>query len=155
MELTIVKLNQHQNMLEQMAQWFSEKWRIPLQAYRDSMQESLQTESAVPGWYVMMDGERIVGGLGIIENDFHDRKDLTPNVCAVNVEEAYRCRGIAGKLLNYVCEDMKQRGVTTLYLLTDHDSFYERYGWEFYCMVQGDGEETMSRMYVHRMESCW
>ena len=47
---------------------------------------------------------------------------------------------------------MKQRGVTTLYLLTDHDSFYERYGWEFYCMVQGDGEETMSRMYVHRME---
>ena len=142
-------------MLEQMAQWFSEKWRIPLQAYRDSMQESLQTESAVPGWYVMMDGERIVGGLGIIENDFHDRKDLTPNVCAVYVEEAYRCRGIAGKLLNYVCEDMKQRGVTTLYLLTDHDSFYERYGWEFYCMVQGDGEETMSRMYVHRMESCW
>ena len=155
MELTIVKLNQHQNMLEQMAQWFSEKWRIPLQAYRDSMQESLQTESAVPGWYVMMDGERIAGGLGIIENDFHDRKDLTPNVCAVYVEEAYRCRGIAVKLLNYVCEDMKQRGVTTLYLLTDHDSFYERYGWEFYCMVQGDGEETMSRMYVHRMESCW
>ena len=47
-------------------------------------------------------------------------------------------------------KDMKKRGINTLYLLTDHNSFYERYGWEFFCMVQGDGEDTMSRMYVHR-----
>lgn len=86
----------------------------------------------------------------MIENDFHDRKDLTPNVCAVYVEEEFRCRGIAGKMLEIVCRDMKEKGIDTLYLITDHDSFYERYGWEFYCMVQGDGEEEMTRMYVHR-----
>ena len=45
---------------------------------------------------------------------------------------------------------MEERGVGTLYLLTDHTSFYERYGWEFYCMVRGDGEEGLSRMYIHR-----
>ena len=28
------------------------------------------------------DGDNIVGGLGVIVNDFHNRKDLTPNVCA-------------------------------------------------------------------------
>jgi hypothetical protein len=28
--------------------------------------------------------------------------------------------------------------------------FYERYGWEYLCMVQGDGEPEMSRMYIHR-----
>ena len=38
----------------------------------------------------------------------------------------------------------------TLYLLTDHTGFYERCGWEFFCMAQGDGEEAPSRMYVHR-----
>ena len=86
----------------------------------------------------------------MIENDFHDRKDLTPNVCAVYVEEEFRCRGIARKMLETVCRDMKEKGIDTLYLITDHDSFYERYGWEFYCMVQGDGEEEMTRMYVHR-----
>ena len=26
----------------------------------------------------------------------------------------------------------------------------ERYGWEFMCMVQCDGEEQLSRMYIHR-----
>ncbi len=81
---------------------------------------------------------------------FHNRKDLTPNVCAVFVEEDKRCNGIAGALLQFVCADMKERGIDTLYLLTDHDSFYERYGWKFFCMVQGDGESNMSRMYVHQ-----
>ncbi len=28
--------------------------------------------------------------------------------------------------------------------------FYERYGWEFLCMVRGDGEPGLTRMYVHR-----
>ena len=91
-----------------------------------------------------------MGGLGVIENDFHDRKDLTPNVCAVYVEPEHRCKGIAGRLLAYVCGDMESFGVDTLYLITDHTGFYERYGWTFLCMVQGDGEPEMSRMYVHR-----
>ena len=30
-------------------------------------------------------------------------------------------------------------------------TFYERYGWQFYCMVQGDGEEESSRLYIHTM----
>ena len=84
-----------------------------------------------------MEDDRIIGGLGVIENDFHDRKDLAPNVCAVYTEADRRCRGIAGALLNYVCADMKKKGIDTLYLITDHTSFYERYGWEFFCMVQG------------------
>ncbi|MCM1134614.1 MAG: hypothetical protein NC400_03470 [Clostridium sp.] len=47
-------------------------------------------------------------------------------------------------------ESMKEKGIDTLYLLTDHTAFYERYGWEFLCMVQGDGEPDMSRKYMHR-----
>ena len=96
-------------------------------------------------------GLKIIGGLGVIENYFHDRKDLAPNVCAVYVEEEYRGRGIAGRLLGHVCRDMEGKGISTLYLLTGHTSFYERYGWEFLCMAQGYGEEQMSRVYVHRM----
>ena len=94
---------------------------------------------------------KIIGGIGVIENDFHDRKDLTPNVCAVYVEENFRCQGIAGKLLKLVCEDMRSFGLTALYLVTDHTEFYERYGWKFLCMVQGDGEPDMTRMYMYNL----
>ena len=136
---------------EKAARWFHEKWGVPLAAYLESMEECLMKKAAVPQWYLAMEGERIIGGMGVIENDFHDRKDLTPNVCAVYTEEDRRCQGIAGALLDYVCKDMAGYGIDTLYLVTDHISFYERYGWEFLCMVQGDGEESMSRMYVHKI----
>ena len=150
MEYKIVSLIERPEMKDNMAQWFHEKWGIPLEAYVESMDECLAGVSAVPQWYVAMEEGRIIGGLGVIENDFHDRKDLSPNVCAVYTEEDKRGCGIAGALLNNVCEDMKKRGIETLYLVTDHTSFYERYGWEFLCMVQGDGEPDMTRMYVHK-----
>jgi N-acetylglutamate synthase-like GNAT family acetyltransferase len=136
--------------LDRAAAWFHEKWGVPLEAYRESMERCLRREFPVPQWYLAMNGEKILGGLGVIENDFHDRKDLAPNVCAVYTEEACRRRGVAGALLNHACADMAAMGVSTLYLLTDHTSFYERYGWEFFCMARGDGEERPSRMYVRR-----
>ena len=76
-------------------------------AYSASMSECVQNTSAVPQWYIVMNGP-------------------------------------------IVCDEFNAKGIDTLYLLTDHISFYERYGWEFLCMVQGDGEPVMSRMYVHK-----
>ena len=114
----------------------------------ESMTCTLEYVSPVPSWYVAKVGNHIVGGLGVIENDFHNRPDLSPNVCAVYVEEAYRGHGIAGALLNHAVEDMKSKGFTPLYLLTDHIGFYERYGWSFLCPVLGDGEDEPARMYV-------
>ncbi|MDE7355040.1 MAG: GNAT family N-acetyltransferase [Acetatifactor sp.] len=143
----ILKIQDHGELTEQAAEWFHSKWQIPKEAYLESINMCLEKKMAVPQWYAVMDGERMIAGCGVIENDFHDRKDLSPNVCAVYVEEDCRNQGIAGKMLRFVCEDMENRGVSTLYLLTDHTHFYERYGWELFCMVQGDGEEHLSRMY--------
>ncbi|MDE7252141.1 MAG: GNAT family N-acetyltransferase [Acetatifactor sp.] len=150
MDYRIIRLTDQPEIKERAAEWFYEKWNIPQEAYQESMAECLAEKSPFPQWYMAVEGERIIGGLGVIENDFHDRKDLAPNVCAVYTEVDRRCKGVAGALLNFVCADMKEKGIDTLYLVTDHTSFYERYGWEFLCMVQGDGEPDMSRMYVHR-----
>ena len=149
----IIRIIDVPEMKERAAEWFHEKWGVPLSAYIESMEEALKGVSSVPQWYVAVERDRIIGGMGVIENDFHNRKDLTPNVCAVYVEEDKRCQGIAGKLLEFVCEDMQKRGIDTLYLITDHIGFYERYGWEFLCMVQGDDEPEMSRMYIHNCQN--
>lgn len=150
MRFELVRLTDRPEIGAQAAQWFHQKWGIPLEAYVESIEDCITGGKPVPQWYVAMEEDRIIGGMGVIENDFHNRKDLTPNVCAVYTEEDKRGNGVAGALLNYVCADMKEKGIDTLYLLTDHTSFYERYGWEFLCMVQGDGEPDMSRMYIHR-----
>ncbi len=148
MEYQIVRLRDKPEMLEQMAEWFQHTFGIPAEIYRDSMTQCLEG-GAVPQWYTAMDGSVIAGGMGVIENDFHNRPDLTPNVCAVYVDKPYRGQGIAGLLLNFVCEDMAGFGIDTLYLATDHTSLYERYGWEFFCMAEG--EDGPARMYRHTM----
>ncbi len=151
--MEIYKIREHSEMADAAAEWFHSKWGIPLEAYKESINTCLKNGSGVPQWYVAMEDQKMIGGLGVIENDFHDRKDLTPNVCAVYVEKEYRLKGIARKLLDFVCNDMHNSGIDTLYLVTDHTSFYERYGWKFLCMVQGDGEPDMTRMYVHNFDS--
>jgi ADP-ribose pyrophosphatase YjhB (NUDIX family)/GNAT superfamily N-acetyltransferase len=148
MNYQIIKLATCPQLKDTMATWFHQKWGISKEAYMSSMDESLLQKDAVPAWCVAMQDDHIVGGVGVIENDFHDRTDLTPNVCALYVEPEMRGRGIAGALLSFICEDMKRAGYERLYLVTDHISFYERYGWEFLCMVQSEGEDHKSRMYV-------
>lgn len=136
-------------LMDVAATWFHSKWSLPCEAYLECMEAYLNKDTEYV-WYLCLDDDQIVGGLGVIENDFHDRKDLTPNICAVYTDEDYRGQGIAGQLLNMAVEDLRSRGITPVYLLTNHTGFYERYGWEFLCMAQGNGEPYLSRMYIHR-----
>ena len=148
-DYSYITLRERPGLMDVAATWFHEKWHVPREAYLECMEAYLRQETEY-GWYLCLDEDQIVGGLGVIANDFHDRKDLTPNVCAVYTDEDYRCQGIAGKLLNMAVEDLRSKGISPVYLLTNHTGFYERYGWEFLCMAQGDGEPYLSRMYIHR-----
>ena len=82
----IISLHSHPEWRIPAARWFQGKWGIPLEEYLTSIDECIEGMAAVPQWYIMTDEGRIIAGAGVIANDFHDRKDLTPNVCALYVE---------------------------------------------------------------------
>ena len=144
-----VTLRERPDLEQAAAEWFHGKWGVPKDAYLECMEAYLH-RAAEYGWYLCLNGGRIVGGLGVVENDFHDRKDLSPNVCAVYTETEFRGRGIAGRLLNMAVADLKSKGISPVYLVTDHVGLYERYGWEFLCMVREKSKQERTRMYVHR-----
>lgn len=149
----LISIHKNPEWINSAAEWFSNKWSVPKEAYLESMNQSLGALDKVPSWFVVLnEKDEIIAGAGIIENDFHDRKDLTPNLCALFVEEAYRKQGIAGFLLDNACKEMKKAGLKNLYLITDHTEFYEKYGWSFLTMVNCDGDEQ-ARMYVKSTES--
>lgn len=110
-EYTYVTLRQRPELKESAAAWFHDKWEVPQEAYLACMEAYLSHETEY-GWYLCLDSGRIAGGLGVIENDFHNRKDLAPNICAVYTEQEYRCQGIAGRLLDIVVKDLKEKGIT-------------------------------------------
>ena len=79
---TYITLREKPEIMHRAAQWFNSKWGVPTEAYLECMEAYLNHETEY-GWYLCMDGDRIVGGMGVIENDFHDKKEFFPNVCAV------------------------------------------------------------------------
>ena len=101
-------LREHRECIKRAAAWFHAKWGVPQEAYEESMLACLEKNTAIPQWYLAVHRAEIIGGVGVIENDFHDRKDLSPNLCALFVEEAWRNQGIAGKLLQFICDDMEE-----------------------------------------------
>ena len=147
--LRYIQLREMPELKTSASEWFHSKWGVSQEAYLECMEAYLNEETEY-GWYLCLDEDKIIAGLGVIENDFHDRKDLSPNICAVYTDEAYRKQGIAGNLLNMAVDDLRSKDITPVYLVTDHTGFYERYGWEFLYMVQGDSEPDMTRMYIHR-----
>ena len=88
--------------------------------------------------------------MGVIDNDFHNRTDLTPNLCALYVEPTFRHQGLAGILLTTVGDFLANSEFKKLYLLTDHTTFYERYDWEFLTMVTTE-EQSCARIYQKQL----
>ena len=144
-EYQYITLREKPELMNPAAEWFHSKWGVPTEAYLECMEAYLKKETEL-GWFLCMDGDRFVGGLGVIENDFHKSKELRPNVCALFVEPVYRKQGLARLLLDHACEKLAEHGITTAYLCTNHTDFYERCGWSFYGMVEEDGGD-FCRMY--------
>ncbi|HIT86783.1 MAG TPA: GNAT family N-acetyltransferase [Candidatus Coprocola pullicola] len=147
----VKKLRENAMYLQKAAQWFHQKWDIALEEYQKSIQMCIIKNKKIPQWYIVInEKEDIIAGAGVIENDFHNRKDLTPNVCALFVEEQYRKRGIAKHVLDFIKQDLKELGLKEIYLVTDHTQFYEKCGWEFLTMVMGE-DNLPERMYVTKI----
>ncbi|RSQ35295.1 GNAT family N-acetyltransferase [Acinetobacter baumannii] len=144
--MQILRLSDYPQYKEMAAQWFSEKWQIPVEAYLESIQISIDQRHAIPQWYIVLNKDKyLIAGAGVIDNDFHERKDLTPNLCALFVEENYRNQNIAKQILDFVREDLSNQGIQTLYLITDHTEFYEKCGWRFLTLVKDEGTVANSR----------
>lgn len=145
----VKRLRDDPDYLVQAATWFGEKWDIPVEAYLSSMGDCIHRGCNIPQWYfVVSQQNKLIAGAGVIENDFHLREDLTPNVCALFVEQEFRKQGLARAVLDAVRRDMGAMGIERLYLLSDHTAFYEACGWELLHTTVLSETGTMERMYV-------
>ena len=127
----IINIREHPDWLDRAADYFASKWGVDRQLYADSMNESLQTANPVPRWYLMLQGDEIIGCYGLIENDFMVREDLCPWLCALYVEPAQRGRQLGAELLEHSRIEAAKLGYKKLYLNTDHIGYYEKYNWRY------------------------
>ena len=100
--------------------------------YHDCIEHSINVESPVPRWYLLLDDEKnIIGCGGLLSNDFISRMDFTPWLSSLYVEENMRGQNFGSKLIEYIVNDAKNAGYNKIYLATEHIGYYEKYGFEY------------------------
>ena len=127
----IINILQCPAWLDRAADYFSSRWKIDKQLYLDSINDSLSTSNPVPRWYLMLRGDEIIGGFGLIENDFMVRTDLCPWLCALYIEPAERGWQLGSILLARGRREAFILGFQKVYLNTDHVGYYEKYDWRY------------------------
>ncbi len=121
--ITIFCVADRPQFTQRAVDWFASKWGIARVEYEKSFADMNENGGPLPKWFIAVDeNETILGGCGLIQNDFVDRTDLFPYVCALYVEKAARGQGLGGKLLEFARKEAAKSGFDTVYLCTDHTS---------------------------------
>lgn len=142
--MKIELITKENNLLEQGIEYFWKCWgsETNFDFYKDCIQNSNADISSLPKFFVLLEKDTIIGSYALLVNDLISRQDLMPWFACLHVNEEYRGRGLAEKLLNHGLNESEKRGFDTLYLSTDLKEFYEKKGWSFYANGYGvSGDE--------------
>ena len=100
---------------------------------------------------LLTEGNELISYCTFAEKDDIQPTDLTPWVGFVYTFPEHRGHRYAGLLFDEVERLAKERQIAEVYLSTNHIGLYEKYGWEFFDMMDDmDGEP--SRVYVKRIQ---
>lgn len=105
-------------------------------------------ESDIPQTYIALYNNELIGMVSLWRNDLCSRQDLYPWMAGLYVKEDYRKNGIGTLLQNKAIEITKKLGYTKLYLITEHDNYYERNNWK-YIEKAPLGNGQMEKIYVY------
>lgn len=77
---------------------------------------------------ILLDDDSLIGFISIFPTDGDERKDLSPWYATMYVKKEYRNLGYSKILNNAILKEAKKRGFSKLYLKTDLNNYYEKFG---------------------------
>jgi len=77
---------------------------------------------------ILLDNDKLIGFISLFPYDTDERKDLSPWYATIYVKEEYRGKGYSKILNNAILKEAKNRGFTKIYLKTELDNYYEKFG---------------------------
>lgn len=106
---------------------------------------------AVPMTLIALLGAEPAGTVSLWVNDLPYRQDLSPWLAVLYTDQQYRRRGVGGALIGAAVGEAKRLGYSRLYLETELDDYYERFGWQFVELAP-EGGGKMLKIYQLNLE---
>ncbi|MFS0881841.1 GNAT family N-acetyltransferase [Bacillus sp. 7586-K] len=137
--MQIVELKDRNSLFDKAVQVFWKQWgnENNYKFYEDAIVHSCTTSSDIPRFYVAIENGQIIGTYALLRNDLNSRQDLCPWLACLYVVEEYRGSAIGSKLLQHSLQEAAKKGYDKLYLSTDLEDYYEKYGWRNSGLVYG------------------
>ncbi|MFV0261538.1 MAG: GNAT family N-acetyltransferase [Kluyvera sp.] len=131
--MTILPLHARPQHAEQVTDWLWQAFGgdgLP-RAFFASIIEHSQRPDALPLTFIAVEGDKVVGTVGLWRCDLISRQDLWPRLAALYVTPEARGHGLAGQLQRHVMAFAARQGFTQLHLYSACRDFYERFGWQY------------------------
>lgn len=77
---------------------------------------------------ILLKEDELIGFISIFPTDGDERKDLTPWYATMYVKDKFRGKGYSKILNKAILEEAKKRKIKRLYLKTDLENYYEKFG---------------------------
>jgi len=103
-------------------------WKGVFDPFTDVLCEIFSKEKELPKCYMMLKGDSIIGFYQLVEQELIMRKDLTPWITCIFIDEHERGQRLSFKLLEHGRTIAGKLGYTKVYLTTDHIQLYEKFG---------------------------
>ncbi|EZH66810.1 acetyltransferase [Bacillaceae bacterium JMAK1] len=112
--------------------------------YEDAMIHSLQDPSGIPSFYIAIDERQaIIGTYALLRNDLNSRQDLRPWLACLYVRVENRGQQLGAKFLEHGLKEAAKRGYHSLYLTSDLEGYYEKYGWQQIGVAYGPSGDSI------------
>lgn len=80
---------------------------------------------------ILLDDDNLVGFVSLFENDLDEKNYLTPWYATLYIKEEYRGRHLSKMLNDAIIKEAKKLNYKKIYLKTELENFYEKYGFKF------------------------
>ena len=92
---------------------------------------------------MLTEGDELVSFCTLAEKDDIQPTELTPWIGFVYTFPQHRGNRYSGRLLSFAEKMAAEQGAEKIYISTNHTGLYEKFGYEFLCMMKDiDGEDS-------------
>jgi GNAT superfamily N-acetyltransferase len=99
-----------------------------LKPFTEVVNEIFSGEKDLPKCYMMLKDDSIIGYYQLVEQELIMRKDLSPWITTLFIDEQERGQRLSSILLEHGRTVAGRLGYAKVYLTTDHIQFYEKCG---------------------------